>query len=220
MSKHSKAFRDGKKSGQITKKKQSWKTKPQKSLRFDPNPYGKGPEKKNIDVATTNYNLPLTSSFGSLVLLNGTPQGVGNNERVGRRIAMKSLQLRYIHYSNLTAGSARIVIFYDRQANSTVPSSADVIGSQTFDGLVNLVNSDRFVILMDEITENAPFDSASTPGKRYLKMDLETIFSGTGSGISSIATGSVYMMMANSATFSVGATSNATFSTRIRYLDA
>lgn len=216
---HTKAFQAGKKSGQITKKK-SFKAKPQKSLRFDPNPYGKGPEKKNADVATQNYNLPLTSSFGSVVLLNGIAQGVGNTERIGRRIAMKSLQLRYIHYSNLTAGSCRIVIFYDRQANSTTPSSGDIIGSQTFDGIVNLVNSDRFVILMDEISENAQFDGASTPGKRYIKMDLETIFSGTGSGISSVQTGAVFIMMANSATFSTGATSNATFSTRIRYTDA
>lgn len=220
MSKHNKSFKAGKKSGQIAKTKTSWKAKPQKSLRFDPNPYGKGPEKKNTDIAAQNYSLPLTSSFGSVVLLNGCAQGSGNSERIGRRIAMKSLQLRYTHYTVNPVTQCRIVIFYDRQPNGTTPSSADVIGSQSFDGIVTLGNSDRFVILMDEISEIAAYNTAHISGKRYLKMDLEAIFGGSTSGISSINTGAVFLMMANNGTPTVGTATDATYFTRIRYIDA
>lgn len=219
MSTHKKGF-NGKKSGKVTKTKKSFKARPQKSLRFDPNPYGTGPEKKNLDVAQTNYNIPLTASFGSVVLLNGCAQGAGNLERIGRRIAMKSLQLRYTHYPASTATQARIIIFYDRQPNGVTPSALDLIGSGQFEGIVTMGNSDRFVILMDEVTEMSTYDQGHVSGKRYLKMDLEAIFGGTTSGITSINTGAVFIMMANNGSNAVGVATSATFTTRIRFTDA
>lgn len=211
---------NGKNSRQITKKKTFSKARPQKSLRYDPNPFGKGPEKKNIDTVQQEYDLPLTASFGSLVLLNGIAQGSSPNERLGRRVALKSLQLRATHYSSSLATQARIVIFYDRQPNGSTPSAADLIGTSQFEGVVTMGNSDRFVILMDEITDPVPFTNAHNSVKRYLKMDLEEIFGNTGSTISSINTGAIFLMMANNGSNSIGVETSATFTTRIRYIDA
>lgn len=181
---------------------------------------GDKPERKNVD---TNSTLapPLTSSFTAPTLLNGLAQGVNNSERIGRKAVMKSLSLRYTYDGTASDGDSqvRILIIYDKQANGALPAASDVIPNQTFTSHIQLANADRFVVLMDEVSESRQSSALNISGSRYLKCNLETIFGGSTSGIASINSGSIFIMAANNADPTIGAVGALYFSTRVRYTD-
>ena len=179
---------------------------------------GSRPERKNIDLETT-FAAPLTASFATPQLINGCAQGVNINERIGRRIVMKSVQFRAILSGQATASQHRIVVVYDKQANGAAPIATDVFSVNTFYSPLSLGRSDRFVVVLDEITDSIQSQTLNISAKRYVKCNLETIFSGTTSGIASITSGSLYMFVANNADPTIGVTSTAYMFIRVRYTD-
>lgn len=180
---------------------------------------GKGPERKSVENNST-YSLPLTSSFASPVLLNGIAQGYNVSERVGRKVIMKSLLLRYIASPAANGVSQnRIVVVYDKQANGSAPISTDVFQSNTTLSPLNLSNSDRFVVLCDFWTDPSQSSALNMAGTKYVKMNLEEIFGGVGATVSSINSGSVYCFIGNNSDPTIGQTSTSYLFSRIRYID-
>jgi len=179
-----------------------------------------GPEIKAVDVSTS-FAPPLTSSFATPQLLNGCTQGAGATNRIGRKMLMKSFQMRYTCSvaDGDDASQHRIVVVYDKQANGAAPIATDVFGGNNFLAPLNLNNSDRFVVICDEVTESVQSSVINISGQRYVKMNMETIFSGSSNGIADIASGSVYMFIANNATPTIGVVTAAFVWTRIRYID-
>lgn len=200
------------------KSKKSGISKPRKSILYQVDLTGA--EKKAIDTTST-LAPPLTASFTACTLLNGCAQGVGNSERIGRKMCMKSISLRYIHQptSGGPNSQVRILIIYDKQTNGSLPANSDIIPLAQFIGHLNLSNADRFVVLMDEISESSQSSALTISGKRYLKCNLETVFGGTTNGIASINSGGVYILAANNSDLTVGAVSALWYQVRIRYTD-
>lgn len=118
-------------------------------------------EIKSMDIATFSIAGTTTGAFQTIA----TPvEGASFYNRIGRRIQGKSLHLNGYWNpikTNPAASDtlwARVIVFYDRQANGANPSYADLItaynsagatSSAPLDGL-NMNNRDRFLILMDE----------------------------------------------------------------------
>lgn len=175
------------------------------------------PEFKNVDVGTT-ANLTISSNvFTAPFLINGMTQGIGNGERIGRRATMKSLLYR-LQFSTATGSSnntfpLRVLVVYDRQANAAPPVAAAVLTPATFIGNMNLSNSDRFLILSDDIYESS--STGPTHGVKYVKMSLDTLFIGTDNTAASISNGAVYTLLASTGSTSV----TVEMQTRIRYVD-
>lgn len=181
------------------------------------------PEQKNVETVSTMVP-PLTSTFSTPQLINGIAQGAAQNEHVGRKALMKKVHLRYTYYSGSAGGNqsqVRILVVYDKQANGALPSVGDVLASSaTFNSFNNLANADRFVILMDEICDSTQSSALNIAGVRHLKVNLETIFGGTTSGIASINSGSIFIMAANNSDPTVGSAAGTVyFTTRVRYTD-
>lgn len=97
-------------------------------------------------------------------LLNGLIPGTGETNRIGRKVDMKSLEIKI--YITQNAGAAlgavtpsffRMLLVYDKQPNAANPTWADVITSTDNAGAVlstsrdfkNMSNSSRFRILRD-----------------------------------------------------------------------
>lgn len=117
-------------------------------------------ETKAVDVPQGNMNF--AAGNNAATMLNGTQEGAGFWNRIGRKIAMKSLQVT----GNILPAAAgapfseelcRYIIFYDKQTNGVIPTwnqivqnydNAGGITNTGYDG-VNLDNRDRFVILRD-----------------------------------------------------------------------
>lgn len=180
---------------------------------------GRGPEKKFIDTTPT-FNIVASSSafVATPVLLNGVGTGATATDRVGRKILMKSLYVRYALNRSATTtlgANVRIVVVYDRQPNAAPPGITDVFLADAFLSPNNLSNRDRFVILCDEVTESIDAAGPSTQaGTIYKKINLETTFNAVAaSDITTITTGSVYMFVAQSGQ---AATANLALNARAR----
>lgn len=186
-------------------------------------------EFKSLDVSASSTTVDTT---GSVTLLNGCIRGSDINNREGREILMKSLQLKvYIAPNSQATGDqlARVLIVYDRQTNGTALTPTEVIDSCCALGMRNLENKRRFKILHDMVFElNANYDGAASqvyqPGQHYYKelyrkISLPVTFgSGNAGSVTDISTGSLYMVRIG--TIAPGTAAAAcNFTSRIRFTD-
>lgn len=127
------------------------------------------PELKYYDICDVGGTLPyaMVVSAPTFITLNAVPENAGANNRVGRRINMKSLQIRIqpTEFDSLVLPVAtnlfiwRVVILYDSQSNGAMPLMTDIFAATLFAGTsagdihapINLNNRDRFLVLRDKI---------------------------------------------------------------------
>lgn len=156
-----------------------------------------GIEKKNIDDSSGKW----TTGVGTwtISVLNDVAQGTSATTRIGRKILMKSLLVQ--GYLTNTFGVGRILIIYDKQANGNVPIATDVLTSNTIAAVMNLDNRDCFIVVADiypfseeENLANPGLAGSPTHYSRFIKMNLETIYSGNAGTIADITSGSLIMM--------------------------
>lgn len=119
-------------------------------------------ETKSVDIPSAVFNLPFNAGNLNSQSVTLVQEGASFFNRIGRKIAMKSLQITakiesQLGYINTVPELLRYIIFYDKQPNGVaatwnqVVQSYDNAGGVTnsvFDGM-NLDNRDRFVILRD-----------------------------------------------------------------------
>jgi len=192
------------------------------------------PEVKNVDVSNAISIPSATATFGTPVLLNGLDQGAGNSQRIGRRVILKSLLLRWSFSlpsateANGQLGPVRILIYYDKNPDGLIPGITDVLDNSSINGLTNLGNSDRFIILRDFLIDEKmgfrpDFGLAfNYCGKEFITFGegMEQQFIGTGATIASIGCGAIYLSYCTTAaTINGGNFSRLDFQSRVRYID-
>lgn len=188
------------------------------------NPSRQG-ELKFIDVSTGGTLTFASDAFFAPILLNGCTQGSDATNRIGRKINIKSLYVRWEAHAGTTTtqGSpVRVIIAYDKQANAGAFGKTDLLLADDVLSPNNLSNRDRFVVLYDELSDTVANNAKPTVcGTCYKKLNLETLFnSGNAGTIGDIQTGSIYIMAAWHGT-SVGTANGAfNFRSRIRFVDA
>lgn len=149
------------------------------------------------------------STTGTLTLLNGVATGTDYNQRIGRSIFMTELELR-LAYEPDTAASAtagdtiRTLVVYDMQASGAAPTTAAILQSADYTEPYQVNSRDRFLILYDDAvplsayTYTAGALSAGDPAMYFsdesIPLSCTTTYSGTGATISSITTGSLYLL--------------------------
>lgn len=192
-------------------------------------------ERKVNDINSTLYQVNTT---GSVTLLCCPSLGSDMNNRIGRKIMLKSCYIRgRVYLESITAAQnnpqqARMMIVYDQQPNGVAPAITDLLVESLPTSQLNLNNRDRFKILCDKeyvfdwsIYSNTATQAVATAGrcihlvKKYKKLNLETIFNAVNGGsIADIASGALFMVWIGSVV--TGSTDcNAYVSTRVRYSD-
>lgn len=139
-------------------------------------------ELKGVDTAlTTATVLATTNTNTSMVTLNLVSPGSGSENRIGRRIIMKSVRLRgtavYAYAPANTTGLMnanvlRMVVVFDKQPSGAVPQFDAIFGRQLLDGtescsyLDNLRydNTQRFTVLRDTLITGTPLFLNGTGG--------------------------------------------------------
>lgn len=185
-------------------------------------------ELKVIDLATSNT----VANTGTVTLLNSVGQGTDYTQRVGRKIYLKSmlfqLDLQPTGTSSIPLGDfVRCLVVYDCQTNAVNPTVADVLANGAWNSPMNLTNRDRFKVLIDKrvsvgaVTYTAgPVLTAGMVSPRtirvYKKMNMEMIFGATGSGIGSISTGGVFLILLDE----IGGVIGYSLYSRIRFQDS
>lgn len=179
---------------------------------FAPRSFGRA-ERKVFDVTTGTIDV---LTLGSIVELCIPQLGSDFTQRIGRKILMKSLYLRYMvgvkEAFNMTVGSTiapglcRLIVFVDYQPNGAVPTVTDLLAGTSPLAQLNLNNRDRFKILRD-ITHT--FDAFQllaanaspawcktiTCNEVYKKINVECIFNATSGGtVADINSGALYTL--------------------------
>lgn len=184
---------------------------------------GNNPERKFVDTSQSFTLTAGSNAFAAGVLLNSLATGTTASERIGRKVVMKSIYIRYsVEMAPTGTGGApfRILVVYDKQANGAATTIAQPLLTSAFNSLNNLSNKDRFVTLFDHVTESIDAQGPSAVADvLYKSINLKTHFDeDIDGGIDDITTGSVYMFVAQQGTILTAAP---TFvcRTRIRYTD-
>lgn len=185
-----------------------------------------GGELKFIDTSIT-FSLPFSATTfitpGGTNLLNGLARGTQMNQRVGRKVTMKSLLIRgTFQIAATSTGNApcRVMVVYDRQTNTTAPAITDVLLSDEFLSQNNLSNRERFSTICDYITK--PVGGGSNLQEAFTifkKLDNPIMFNDGNAGtVGDISMGSIYMLVSQAGGI---ATANPTLTvkTRIRFTD-
>ena len=167
---------------------------------------GEDAENKFHDVLLTNFQAEATGNLeDSLITIS---QGTGESQRIGRKINIVSMQLKYswslaVAPSSSASNSVRAIVFVDKQTNGTAISIDDVIASATVAGIhghYNLANEDRFDILWDKTWDLNRKASANTGagsagvskiGEYRTTMDIPIEYSGTNGTITELRTNNI-----------------------------
>lgn len=156
-------------------------------------------------------------STGALVLMPLIAQGLDDGQRIGDSVRIKKIELRQF-LSQSTAATAgdlfRTLIVYDKQANGAAPTFAQVITDNTAGGYLAIgtpnnvyispggMGTSRFKILYDKLNvfdQQVALAGTTSQISRenhivLNKLNLPINYSGTGSTVASIASGSVYIL--------------------------
>lgn len=200
------------------------------------------PEKKNIDkdIGAAITTCP-TLTTATPVLLNTYTAGTGGTNTLGRRVVNTSLCLRMTIAQPTISGvgtagptAVRVVVVYDKEANGAAPATTDVFQTAIVanaSSMMNLNNSHRFTIIMDEkfcfgqlVITGAPASAASAPTcyqlDRYVKFKLESIANATFNGaITNIFTGSFYLFAFSDTVAASNPPQVVSGMSRIRFID-
>lgn len=164
-------------------------------------------------------------------LINGVARGDDINERIGRQITMKSVQVSAVLVPNTTQASqvpscVRMMIVFDRQANAAAPTLASLVVTHNVAdaviGLRNLEYRERFQVIKDDIislpgSSSTAYQDGPRTWKVYLPVNLVTTFNnGDAGSIADIATGSLYLMMYSNV---AAGQPYCAWSSRVRYAD-
>jgi len=181
------------------------------------------PEKKNVDV-NINLQPPLSNAWiAAATLLNPLSQGASPDTRVGRKVNYTSMEFKWsatLDPTSVGGSPIRSVVVYDKQANGAIPGPTDVFETDDFTSPLNLGNSERFVVLMDLITEPLSVNNNfSVAGKEYRTLNLDQIFNLNNNGdITDITSGSITCWVSQTGSITVGQPTFQIYS-RLRFID-
>lgn len=185
-------------------------------------------EEKFIDSGQTGLGTP--SASGSVQYVSGVATGTDYNNRIGRSIYYKRLELKVFLEPKITASSPtgdiiRTVVVLDRQPNGSNPAAADILQNNNYTEPYQVNNRDRFEVLYDKFLvceANAYAASALTVGDpkfHYLEcvipINQRAIFSGTTAAVASVSSGAIFILF-----ISAYASWTATYNSRIVFTDS
>lgn len=117
--------------------------------------YSNGGETKfhDIDIDGTFTTAGAIQNGGTVNII---PQGVLENNRVGRKCTIKTVHWRYniqiptTASSSETSDSARVILYVDKQCNGATATVANILAAANYQAYRALENVGRFKILLDK----------------------------------------------------------------------
>lgn len=166
----------------------------------------------DADIHDTTIASTLTVTLDSF---NKVAAGTGPSDRIGRRIFIKSIDLKWnivIKSDTVGRDEVRVLIFCDKQANGAVAVGTDILDDQADHPWLtfrNLEHTRRFTILMDKrisIASMASGASGVTLGNtkhyklhyKFPKGGLAVDFESTTGAMSEISSNNIGMMAISS----------------------
>lgn len=178
-----------------------------------------------VDTAVANFNCDTT---GTIALVPTIAQGASVNQRVGKKVLLKNVQIRGSGFAGAAtlASDSAIMLVYDRRPTGSLPAITDILVTANSASFNNDANSGRFEILyrknfefVGNLTAPATGREAVTADK-FLNLKMRPmVFKAAGTGaIGDIEQGALYCVTVGSvAAGTTAPTYNIGF--RTRFLD-
>ncbi len=120
--------------------------------------FANGGELKFHDIAVDDAVVAATGDIQNGGTINIIPQGVLENNRVGRKCCLKKIMCKYgitLPEQDAVADPAggdvvRVMIYVDKQCNGATATVANILASASYHSYRALENSGRFVMLCDK----------------------------------------------------------------------
>jgi len=172
---------------------------------------------------------------GTVVPINLLASGTAVNERVGRKVVLKSCLVNFtvknvigVNTNALQGAIVKVSLIYDSQPNGAIAPAAynDIYSTAHPTSPLNLNNRDRFKVLWSKYAQIGSYlisgaGSLATGAPQHAirtcfkKMNLPVIFGGAGGSIGDIQTGALLLCF----TADVANMSMCDYYTRVRYSD-
>lgn len=142
-----------------------------------------------------NY-APLANTY-AIQLLNGLTQGTGDAMRVGNEVTALYLNSKFTITFPDSTNRARLMVFWDKQPNGAVPTTADLLTytANPVDSFLNPDSKARFHVLKDVACSGG---TNGTPTRTFnWKINLRkknVLFKGTTDTIGAIQTNALYFL--------------------------
>lgn len=164
-----------------------------------------------------------TNTSGGIQLMNGLAPGVAFDQRVGRHVRARRLDLDFtVHVTESTGPDqfTRYLVVLDCQPNGSALTIADVLTTVDVRAMPNLSNQARFKILRDEVVYLSASAEAASGVHRKFSIGLPfttTFYTNASAGtVADIATNSLYFIAVGSTAAFMGLVSG---NARFRYTD-
>jgi len=130
-----------------------------------------GGELKFVDTTLAGTNFP-TAGVIAYSSLNVVAQGAAQNQRVGRQITIKALQIQGRATANAsitTPSIGRMIVYLDTQTNGAAATVGQILASASYSSYMNLEYTPRFRIIYDKRFEFNPTvaDGVAFIGQNY-----------------------------------------------------
>lgn len=188
-----------------------------------------GPEIKYLDKESLNVGF---SSIAAVYDCSLMAQGQTNTTRIGNKICVKSIHVRLNGESSIAAdiqpNKHKWMLVYDKEPEpSALASYNQIMTSNDVIAFRNIGESDRFKVLAEGVFEVAGMDWVNTTGgaqpsnssfylDKFIPLDINIKYTGTGATQSNVATGQLLFTFISQTTDGNGTYD---FRTRIRYTD-
>lgn len=188
-----------------------------------------GIEKKYLDLALINGTIPTTGVV--IPSLNLVGQGAGSNERIGNKITIRNINIRWWFTIDNVSGFCpstcmRFIVYVDKQCNGTSANVNEILSTNDYASFRNMDTVDRFQILTDKYVVMEPKGYGSTVGGTTFPTDglqfrkfawkgaLGINYNAVGTSITGVRSNNVGCVLIASTT-----TGNVNFMSRIKYTD-
>ncbi len=178
--------------------------------RFGTRALGSNKEKKFHDVEDQANSTTTAGTISEDLLV--IEQGVAENQRVGRKIWIRQINMRIVLGLGVQATAVgggsiqtRLMLIHDKQCNGALPTVLDVLETADQLSYRNLANAARFTVLKDKLVTLQPpsgagdgaandFSQALRIYKYSKKCNIPISFSGTTGAIAQKTTGNVFVL--------------------------
>lgn len=161
-----------------------------------------GQEINFVDTAAASREM---STTGAISLLATIAQGAAQTQRIGRKIVLKSIQVRGSVYTGTTTVTSKVswIIVYDKRPTGVLPAITDILVTANSNSMTNSENVGRFQIVARK--DYAMVGNTGTAGQqdsktmynveKFIKIRKPMVFKSAGNGaIGDIEQGALYIV--------------------------
>lgn len=139
-------------------------------------------EPKFLDTTFTSTVLGTTVLYSRLTAIG---QGLTDSSRIGNKILLKDVFIRYTIVMNSAAATTmyRAILFVDKETDGASPTSPSPLALNSTESPIDMDESKRFVIIRDQYIPLSINGDRVCGEKIYSELNFHCEFDGTGNGI-------------------------------------